>query len=73
MHPNANIDEMRYFVWSISAKARDDILLSDFLISNDVLWGTLWTRLNIKNLKSAVLLANEHHSDQKEMLQMIFV
>ena len=27
----------------------------------------------MKILKSAVLLANEHQSDQKKMLQMIFV
>ena len=37
MHPDANIDEMWYFVWSISVLANDGILLSDFLISNDVL------------------------------------
>ena len=72
MHPNANIYDTLYFVWSISVLARDDILLSDFLISNDVFGGTLWVRLNLEISKSAVLLANEHQSDQK-MLQMIFV
>ena len=35
--------------------------------------GTLWVRLNMEISKSAVLLANEHQSDQKKMLQMIFV
>ena len=48
MHPNANIEETRCFVWSISVLARDGILLSDFLIANDVLGGTLWVRLNMK-------------------------
>ena len=38
MHPDANIDETRYFVLSISVLANDGILLSDFLILNDVLW-----------------------------------
>ena len=65
MHPNANIDEMRYFVWSISVLARDGILLSDFLISNDVLGGNLWVRLNMEISESAVLYANEHQSNQK--------
>ena len=37
MYPDANIDEMWYFVWSISVLANDGILLSDFLMSNDVL------------------------------------
>ena len=37
MHPDANIEETRYFVWSISVLANDNILLSDFLILNDVL------------------------------------
>ena len=73
MHLNANIDETGYFVWSISVQARDGILLSEFLISNDVLGSTLWVRLNMEISKSAVLLANEHQSDQKKMLQMIFV
>ena len=41
-------------------------LLSDFLISNDVLGGTLYVRLNMKISKLAVLLANEHRSDQKK-------
>ena len=66
MHSNANIDETRYFVWSISVLARDGILLSDFVILNDVVGGTLWTRLNMEILKLAVLLANEHQSDQKK-------
>ena len=44
-----------------------------FLISNDVLGGTLCMRLNMEILQSAVLLANEHQSDQKKMLPMIFV
>ena len=69
MHPNANIDETRYFVWSISVVSRDGILLSDFLISNGVLVGTLWLRLNMEILKSAVLLANEDQSDQKKCYQ----
>ena len=30
-------------------------------------------RLNIEILKSALVLANEHQSDQKKMLQMSFV
>ena len=30
-------------------------------------------RLNVEISKSALLLANEHQSDQKKMLQMIFV
>ena len=30
-------------------------------------------RLNMEMLKSAVLLANEHPSEQKKMLPMIFV
>ena len=47
--------------------------LSDFLISNDAVGVTLRLRLNMEILKSAVLLANEHQSDQKKMLQMIFV
>ena len=46
--------------------ARDDILLSDFLISNDVFGGTLGVRLGMEISKSAVLIANEHHSDQKK-------
>ena len=46
--------------------ARDGILLSDFLISNDVFGGTLWVRLNMEISKSAVLLANEKQSDQKK-------
>ena len=41
IHPNANIDQTRYFVLSVSVQAREGILLSDFLISNDVLRGTL--------------------------------
>ena len=53
--------------------ARHGIHLSDILISNDVLGGTLWLRLNMETSKSAVLLANEHQSDQKKMLQMILV
>ena len=52
---------------------RDGILLSDFPISNDVLGGTLWLRLNMEISKSAVLLANEHQSDQKKKFKMIFV
>ena len=48
-------------------KARDGILLSDFLIPNDVLGDTLWVRLNMEISKSAVLLANEHQSDQKNV------
>ena len=32
----------------------------DFLISDDVLVGTLWVRSNMEISKSAVLLANEH-------------
>ena len=66
MHPNANIDETRHFVWSISVYARDGILLSDFLISNDVFGGTVWVRLDMEISKSAVLLANEQQSDQKK-------
>ena len=73
MHSDANINETRYFVWPISVLANDGILLSDFLISNDVLVGTLWVRINMEILKSALLLANEHRSGQKKMLQMIFV
>ena len=65
MHPDANIDETRYLIWSISVLANDGILLSDFLISNDVLGGTLWVKLNMEISKSALLLANEHRSDQK--------
>ena len=42
------------------------LLLSDFLISNEVLGGTLLMRLNIEISKSAVLLANEHQSNQKK-------
>ena len=45
------------------------ILLSAFLISNDVLGGTLWLRLNMEISKSAVLLANEHQSYQKKNLK----
>ena len=37
MHTNANIDETRYFVWSISVQARDDILLNGFPNAYDVL------------------------------------
>ena len=66
MHPRANIDEMRYFVWFITVLARDGIHLSDFLISNDEIGGTLWTRLKVEILKSAALLVNEHQSDQKK-------
>ena len=44
-----------------------------FFISNDVFGGTLWVKLNVQISKSGVLLANEHQSDQKKMLQMIFV
>ena len=73
VHPNANSNETRYFAWSISVLANDGILLSDFLISNDVFGGTLWVRLNIEISKSALLLANEHWRNQKKMLQMIFV
>ena len=73
MHPDANIDETRYFVWSISVLANDGILLSHFLISNDVLGVTLWVRLNMEISKSDLLLANEHRSDQKKMLKKIFV
>ena len=39
----------------------DGILLSDFLISNDVFGGTY-----VEISKSAVLLANELESDQKK-------
>ena len=46
--------------------ARDGILLSDFLTSNDVFGGTLWVRLNMEISKSAVLLATEHQSNQKK-------
>ena len=53
----------------ILSEARDGILLSDFLISNDVLGGTLCVRLNVEILKSAVFLANEHQSDQKKCYQ----
>ena len=69
MHPNANIDETQYFVWYMSVWTRDCILLGDFLISNDVLGGTLWVRLNMEIFKSTVLLANEHQSDQKKCYQ----
>ena len=72
MHPDANIDETQYYVWSISVLANDGILFSDFLISIDALGGTLWMRLNMEISKSALLLANEHRSDQKKNLQMIF-
>ena len=57
-HSDANIDETRYFVWSISVLANDGILLSNYLISNDVLGGTLWVRLNMEISKLALLLAN---------------
>ena len=63
MHPNANIDETRYFVWSISVLANDSILLSDFLIQMTYIGGTLWVRLSMDISKSTVLLANEHRSD----------
>ena len=53
--------------------AIDGILLSDFLISNDVFGGTLRVRLNMEISKSAVLLETEHQSDQKKKIQMIFV
>ena len=66
MHPDANFDETRYFVWSISLLTIDGILLSDFLILNDVLGGTLWEILNMEISKSALFLANEHQSDQKK-------
>ena len=52
---------------SFQCKPMMGILLSDFLISNDVLGGTLRVRLNMKISKSAVLLANEHRSDQKDI------
>ena len=42
------------------------ILLSDFLISNDIFGGLLWVSLNKEISKSTVLLANEHQSDQKK-------
>ena len=48
------------------SKVTDYAALSDFLISNEVLGGTLWMRLNIEISKSAVLLANEHQSNQKK-------
>ena len=47
-------------------EARDGILLSDFLILNDVFAGILWVRLGMDISKSAVLLSNEHQSDQKK-------
>ena len=47
--------------------ARNGILLSDFSISNDVLGGTKCLGLNMEISKSAVLLANEHQSDQKNI------
>ena len=34
--------------------------LSEFLISNDLLGGALWLRLNMEISKSFVLIANEH-------------
>ena len=46
--------------------ARDDIRLSDFLISIDVFGGTLWVKLNMEIPKLAVLLATEHQSNQKK-------
>ena len=41
-------------------------MISDFLISNDVVVGTIRTRLNMEIFKSAVLLANEHQNTQEK-------
>ena len=47
-------------------EARDGILLSEFIISNDVFRGALLVRLKMDISKTILLLANEHHSDQKK-------
>ena len=75
MHPDANIDETRYFAWSISVLADDGFLLSDFLISNDVLGGTLWVRLNMEFSKSALYLQMNIEATRKNVtndFRMIF-
>ena len=60
MQTSMKIDDLSY---SFQCKPEIIFFKSDFLNQNDVLRGTLCTRTNMST-KKAVLLANEHHSDQ---------
>ena len=72
MHSNANIDETRYFVWTISVLASDGILLNDFLISNDVL-GYFMSEIKYGNIKIGRITCKWTSKQQEKMLRMIFV
>ena len=73
MQPNANIDETRYVVWSISVLARDDILLNDFFLFQMTYLGYFMSEIKHGNFKNGWITCKWTSKRLEKMLQMIFV